>query len=54
MGGKVGEPLVYEAEPESTSDQFAVAMKKEGTFIGHLLEAVACVVHCRCFVSLIL
>ena len=30
-----------EGEPESTSDQYAVAMKKEGTFIGHLLEAVA-------------
>ena len=43
MGGKVGEPLICEAEPESASNQFAVAMKKEGTFIGHLLEAVVCV-----------
>ena len=29
-----------EGEPESTFNQYAVAMKKEGTFIGHLLEAV--------------
>ena len=33
----VGEALVCEGEPEGVSDQYAVAMEKEGT---HLLEAV--------------
>ena len=37
----VGEVLVCKGEPKSTSDRYVVAMKKEGTFIGHLLEAVA-------------
>ena len=36
----VKEALVWEGEPESSSDPYAVAIKKEGTFIGHLLEAV--------------
>ena len=43
MGGKVGELLICEAESENASNQFIVAMKKEGTIIGHLLEAVVCV-----------
>ena len=38
---RVGEALVCKGEPESTSNRYTVAMKKEGTFIGHLLEAVA-------------
>ena len=38
---EVGEALVCEREPECTSDRYVVAMKKkEGTLIGHLLEAV--------------
>ena len=37
----VGEALVHKGEPKSASDRYAVAMKKEGAFTGHLLEAVA-------------
>ena len=40
---EVGEALVCKGESKSASDQYTVAMKKEGTFIGHLLEAVVCV-----------
>ena len=43
MGIGVGEALVCKGESRSTSNRYAVAMEKEGTFIGHLLEAVACV-----------
>ena len=37
----IGKGVVSEGEPESASDQYVVAMKREETFIGHLLGAVA-------------
>ena len=43
MGGGVREVLVYEGETKSTYEQYAVAVRKEETFIGHFLKAVACV-----------
>ena len=39
----VGEALMCEGDPESASNRYAVAMKKERTFIGHLLKVVMCV-----------
>ena len=37
----VGEPLICEREPENASDCYAVAVKKEGTIIGHLATSKA-------------
>ena len=46
-----GKVLICDREPERTCDWYAVAMKKEGTFIRHLLETVCivcmCAVHSR-------
>ena len=39
----VGGALVCNGEPKSASNRCAVAMKKEETFMGHLLKAVGCV-----------
>ena len=36
MEAVVGESLVCERDPENASDQYAVAVKNEGTIIGHL------------------
>ena len=36
----VGEALVCEKEPKNASDRYAVAVKKEGTIIGHLPRKV--------------
>ena len=36
----IGQSFVYEGKPESTFDQCSLAMKKEGTFVDHLLEVV--------------
>ena len=44
----VGESFVCEGEPESDFNPCAVSIKEEGTFIGHLLEAVASVTVTRC------
>ena len=48
-----------EGEPKSASDRYSVVRKKEGTFIGHLLEAIARVllfvaenISCNSFCSL--
>ena len=41
----IGEALVCEGEPKSTSDPYAVAVKKEGISIGHLLKTVAHVIN---------
>lgn len=32
----VGEVLICEREPDNDSDRYAVAVKKEGTIVGHL------------------
>lgn len=32
----VGEVLTCEREPDNASDRYAVAVKKEGTIVGHL------------------
>ena len=37
----VGEPLICERVPENASDRYAVAVKKEGTIIGHLPRKVS-------------
>ena len=37
----VGESLVCERESENASNRYAVATKKEGTIIGHLLRKVS-------------
>ena len=37
----VGESLVCERDPENASDRYAVAVKKEGTIIGHLPRKVS-------------
>ena len=36
----VGESLVCERDPENASDRYAVAVKKEGTIMGHLPQKV--------------
>ena len=36
MGGKFGEMLTCEREPDNASDRYAVAVKKGGTVVGHL------------------
>ena len=41
----IGEALVCEGEPQNTSDPYAVAVKKEGISIGHLLKTVARVIN---------
>ena len=37
----VGESLVCERDPENASDRYAVAVKKEGTIMGHLPRKVS-------------
>ena len=37
----VGEVLVCEREPRNTADRYAVAVKKDGTIIGHLPRKVS-------------
>ena len=37
----VGEALVCEREPENASDRHTVAVKQEGTIIGHLLRKLS-------------
>ena len=39
----VGEVLACEREPRNTQDRYAVAVKKDGTVIGHLPRKVWCV-----------
>ena len=41
MGGDVGEALMCEREPKKSSDQYAVAVKNEGTMIEHLLRKLS-------------
>ena len=44
----VGEGLVCEREPENASDRHTVAVKQEGTIIGHLLQSCRRCVRCFC------
>ena len=37
----VGELLVCERDPENASDRYAVAVKKEGTIMGHFPRKVS-------------
>ena len=37
----VGEVLVYERDPENTSDRYAVAVKNEGTIIGNWCQKLS-------------
>ena len=41
MEAVVGESLVCERDPENASDRYAVAVKNEGTIIGHLPRKVS-------------
>ena len=38
----VGETLVCMREPQNVHDKYAIAVKKDGTVIGHLPRSVSC------------
>ena len=46
----VGEELVCEREPDNASDRYAVAVKREGTIVGHLPRKITRV--CSLFLRL--
>ena len=39
----VGEVLICEREPDNASDRYAVAVKREGTIVGHLPRKITSV-----------
>jgi len=45
----VGEELKYQRERDNPSDTYAVAVKKEGTVVGHLPQRLSC--FCALFIG---